>query len=135
MIRGRDHPSTGSGSVCPFICILVALFRRSSLFCICSTTDVHTVASLLKLYLRQLPEPLVPYSCYQNFLFCAQKLSTDRTLVTVPPFFSHPHLTFFRSLPAMQNQHSSKLIYCPPTMWSRVFNMISNPYRKRFIEF
>uniref|UniRef100_A0A3B3B6L4 Si:ch211-247j9.1 n=1 Tax=Oryzias melastigma TaxID=30732 RepID=A0A3B3B6L4_ORYME len=45
-----------------------------------STTDVHTVASLLKLYLRQLPEPLVPYSCYQNFLFCAQKMSTDRTL-------------------------------------------------------
>ncbi|RVE64141.1 hypothetical protein OJAV_G00143380 [Oryzias javanicus] len=45
-----------------------------------STTDVHTVASLLKLYLRQLPEPLVPYSCYQNFLFCAQKLSTDRVL-------------------------------------------------------
>uniref|UniRef100_A0A8C8DWV6 Si:ch211-247j9.1 n=1 Tax=Oryzias sinensis TaxID=183150 RepID=A0A8C8DWV6_9TELE len=45
-----------------------------------STTDVHSVASLLKLYLRQLPEPLVPYSSYQNFLFCAQKLSSDRTL-------------------------------------------------------
>uniref|UniRef100_A0A8C7YYN9 Si:ch211-247j9.1 n=1 Tax=Oryzias sinensis TaxID=183150 RepID=A0A8C7YYN9_9TELE len=27
-----------------------------------STTDVHSVASLLKLYLRQLPEPLVPYN-------------------------------------------------------------------------
>nr|XP_020453984.1 rho GTPase-activating protein 25-like isoform X2 [Monopterus albus] len=45
-----------------------------------SSTDVHTVASLLKLYLRQLPEPLVPYSYYQDFLLCAQKLKSDRTL-------------------------------------------------------
>ncbi|XP_055004301.1 rho GTPase-activating protein 24-like [Boleophthalmus pectinirostris] len=44
-----------------------------------SSTDVHTVASLLKLYLRQLPEPLVPYSHYQHFLQCGRKLSTDRT--------------------------------------------------------
>ncbi|XP_040006943.1 rho GTPase-activating protein 22-like [Xiphias gladius] len=44
-----------------------------------SSTDVHTVASLLKLYLRQLPEPLVPYSRYQDFLLCGQKLTSDRT--------------------------------------------------------
>ncbi|KAM7397630.1 hypothetical protein PAMA_005778 [Pampus argenteus] len=45
-----------------------------------SSTDVHTVASLLKLYLRQLPEPLVPYRRYQDFLICSQKLSSDRSL-------------------------------------------------------
>ncbi|XP_013877865.1 rho GTPase-activating protein 25 [Austrofundulus limnaeus] len=33
-------------------------------------TDVHTVASLLKLYLRELPEPVVPWSQYQDFLDC-----------------------------------------------------------------
>ncbi|XP_040908393.1 rho GTPase-activating protein 22-like [Toxotes jaculatrix] len=44
-----------------------------------SSTDVHTVASLLKLYLRQLPEPLVPYSRYQDFLLCGQRLMSDRT--------------------------------------------------------
>ncbi|XP_061658859.1 rho GTPase-activating protein 22-like isoform X2 [Syngnathoides biaculeatus] len=44
-----------------------------------SNTDVHTVASLLKLYLRQLPEPLVPFSHYQDFLLSGQKLSSDRT--------------------------------------------------------
>ncbi|XP_041657974.1 rho GTPase-activating protein 24-like [Cheilinus undulatus] len=43
-----------------------------------SNTDVHTVASLLKLYLRQLPEPLVPYRRYQDFLVCGQKLLNDR---------------------------------------------------------
>ncbi|XP_053188155.1 rho GTPase-activating protein 22-like [Scomber japonicus] len=45
-----------------------------------SSTDVHTVASLLKLYLRLLPEPLVPYKRYQDFLICGQKLSSDRSL-------------------------------------------------------
>ncbi|TUG54634.1 Rho GTPase-activating protein 25 [Bagarius yarrelli] len=31
-------------------------------------TDVHTVASLLKLYLRELPEPVIPWTQYQDFL-------------------------------------------------------------------
>ncbi|XP_019903987.2 rho GTPase-activating protein 24 isoform X2 [Esox lucius] len=42
------------------------------------STDVHTVASLLKLYLRELPEPLVPFSRYQDFLLCGQKISSER---------------------------------------------------------
>ncbi|XP_031997883.1 rho GTPase-activating protein 22 isoform X4 [Hylobates moloch] len=42
-----------------------------------STTDVHTVASLLKLYLRELPEPVVPFARYEDFLSCAQLLSKD----------------------------------------------------------
>uniref|UniRef100_A0A8K9WTS4 Rho GTPase activating protein 22b n=1 Tax=Oncorhynchus mykiss TaxID=8022 RepID=A0A8K9WTS4_ONCMY len=42
-----------------------------------SNTDVHTVASLLKLYLRELPEPVVPFSKYEDFLACAQLLAKD----------------------------------------------------------
>ncbi|XP_029465488.1 rho GTPase-activating protein 22 isoform X2 [Rhinatrema bivittatum] len=42
-----------------------------------SSTDVHTVASLLKLYLRELPEPVVPFAKYEEFLSCAQLLSKD----------------------------------------------------------
>eukprot|EP00063_Salmo_salar_P010241 XP_013985076.1 PREDICTED: rho GTPase-activating protein 24-like isoform X2 [Salmo salar] len=42
------------------------------------STDVHTVASLLKLYLRELPEPLVPFSRYQDFLVCGKKISSER---------------------------------------------------------
>ncbi|KAL4617324.1 rho GTPase-activating protein 24 [Arapaima gigas] len=40
-------------------------------------TDVHTVASLLKLYLRELPEPVIPFAKYDDFLFCTKLLSRD----------------------------------------------------------
>ncbi|XP_072410051.1 rho GTPase-activating protein 25-like [Chiloscyllium punctatum] len=40
-------------------------------------TDVHTVASLFKLYLRELPEPVVPWSQYEDFLACSQLMSSD----------------------------------------------------------
>ncbi|NWR64834.1 RHG25 protein, partial [Bucorvus abyssinicus] len=40
-------------------------------------TDVHTVASLFKLYLRELPEPVVPWMQYEDFLLCGQVLETD----------------------------------------------------------
>ncbi|KAG5844211.1 hypothetical protein ANANG_G00159820 [Anguilla anguilla] len=43
-----------------------------------SSTDVHTVASLLKLYLRELPEPVVPFSRYQDFLLCGKHILIDR---------------------------------------------------------
>ncbi|XP_078106217.1 rho GTPase-activating protein 25 [Sander vitreus] len=39
-----------------------------------SDTDVHTVASLLKLYLRELPEPVVPWTQYQDFLDCTNNM-------------------------------------------------------------
>ncbi|KAL9823347.1 LOW QUALITY PROTEIN: rho GTPase-activating protein 25 [Geothlypis trichas] len=42
-------------------------------------TDVHTVASLLKLYLRELPEPVVPWLQYEDFLLCGQALEADET--------------------------------------------------------
>lgn len=46
-----------------------------------SATDVHTVASLLKLYIRELPEPIIPFSKYTPFLSCAQLLTKDKAMV------------------------------------------------------
>ncbi|XP_028839411.1 rho GTPase-activating protein 24 isoform X3 [Denticeps clupeoides] len=43
-----------------------------------SSTDVHTVASLLKLYLRELPEPVVPFVRYQDFLMCGKQIPQER---------------------------------------------------------
>ncbi|KAM3863324.1 rho GTPase-activating protein 22 [Diretmus argenteus] len=45
-----------------------------------STTDVHTVASLLKLYIRELPEPVIPFSKYTQFISCAQLLIKDKEM-------------------------------------------------------
>ncbi|XP_053559360.1 rho GTPase-activating protein 24 isoform X5 [Bombina bombina] len=42
-----------------------------------SNTDIHTVASLLKLYLRELPEPVIPFSKYEDFINCAKQLSKE----------------------------------------------------------
>ncbi|NXT23195.1 RHG25 protein, partial [Syrrhaptes paradoxus] len=42
-------------------------------------TDVHTVASLFKLYLRELPEPVVPWMQYEDFLLCGQALDVDES--------------------------------------------------------
>lgn len=43
----------------------------------CSDTDVHTVASLLKLYLRELPVPVVPWTQYHDFLSCTESLDSE----------------------------------------------------------
>ncbi|CAF87861.1 unnamed protein product, partial [Tetraodon nigroviridis] len=48
-----------------------------------SDTDVHTVASLLKLYLRELPEPVVPWTQYQDFLDCTSVWDSNNTEVSV----------------------------------------------------
>ncbi|XP_062333609.1 rho GTPase-activating protein 24 [Osmerus eperlanus] len=43
-------------------------------------TDVHTVASLLKLYLRELPEPVIPFSKYDEFLACTKMLNKEEEM-------------------------------------------------------
>lgn len=59
----------------------------SSYFYFHSNTDVHTVASLLKLYLRELPEPVIPYAKYEDFLSCAKLLSKEEEAVSLCIYF------------------------------------------------
>ncbi|XP_061645533.1 rho GTPase-activating protein 22 isoform X2 [Phyllopteryx taeniolatus] len=55
-------------------------FDRGENLLFASATNVHTVASLLKLYLRELPEPLIPFTKYAQFLSCALLLTKDREM-------------------------------------------------------
>lgn len=41
------------------------------------------MASLLKLYLRDLPEPVVPWSQYEGFLLCGQLMNADEAKVCI----------------------------------------------------
>jgi len=49
------------------------------------TLDVHTVASLLKSYLRELPAPLVPYELYEDVMLIVTRevpvIGEDRAVV------------------------------------------------------
>ncbi|XP_011895591.1 PREDICTED: rho GTPase-activating protein 24 isoform X2 [Cercocebus atys] len=68
---GMFHPTTCAG-------YSYRMRKRSNLRKTeASNTDVHTVASLLKLYLRELPEPVIPYAKYEDFLSCAKLLSKE----------------------------------------------------------
>lgn len=49
---------------------------------------MHTVASLFKLYLRELPEPVVPWMQYEDFLLCGQALDADERKVEMHSFLS-----------------------------------------------
>ncbi|KAL7983947.1 hypothetical protein Chor_004487 [Crotalus horridus] len=51
--------------------------EMTSYLIVLRNTDVHAVASLLKRYLRELPEPVVPFANYEDFLSCGQLLSKD----------------------------------------------------------
>lgn len=60
---------------------MMALTFYGCLVSLNSNTDVHTVASLLKLYLRELPEPVIPFQKYDEFLSCAKLLGKDDEMV------------------------------------------------------
>ena len=52
--------------------------------------DVHTVASLLKLYLRELPEPVVPHVYYESF----KNATRCKQFVYILPWWQTAHFVF-----------------------------------------
>ncbi len=55
--------------------------------------DVHTVASLLKLYLRELPEPIIPYTLFEDAAYAVRGVlpsSLSPPLPSSPPLPPYP---------------------------------------------
>ena len=42
-----------------------------------ASEDVHTVASLLKLYLRELPDPIIPFSLFNTAVIATKGVCDD----------------------------------------------------------
>eukprot|EP00736_Rhodelphis_marinus_P009189 Rmarinus@m.6418 len=63
--------------------------------------DVHAVAGVYKQYLRDLPEPLIPYEEYDQFIKCAGLLPDPEEAEELGALISHlpiEHYTFFMSM-------------------------------------
>lgn len=70
------HLDVWSSSDCARGCALLG--RHPSL---AVEADVHSVASLLKLYLRELPEPLLTRSLHESFLGAVMSYKEDEDVV------------------------------------------------------
>lgn len=79
--------------------------------------DIHSVASLLKLYFRELPNPLCTYQLYDSFVNAVQSIpekTTDirlqlmrETVQKLPP----PHFRQVYNLKNFKCMHNSILVF------------------------
>jgi hypothetical protein len=67
---------------------LKKLYDNGCQFDISVNEDVHTVASLLKLYLRELPQPLIPFEMFDNAVKISRTLDNEKNdlLATLDKF-------------------------------------------------
>ena len=76
--------------------------------------DIHTVASLLKKFLKELPDALIPHQMYQHFLDCSRipdpeiQLSTLKELVYRLPTAHYHTLRFLMKHLAKIVEHSAQ---------------------------
>ena len=80
------------------------------------TEEVQSVASLLKLYFRELPEPLIPYSMYDVFCKATErKSSTILHVCPPPPYFMHAPPPYFMYAPHHTSCMPPTILHvCPP---------------------
>lgn len=97
--------------------------------------DPHVIGSILKLYLRELPEPLLTFKCYKDFLRAVEKHNEEErkqeiknTLAKLPTanYKNLRYLTKFLWL-VTQNVESNKMsshnlaiVMSPNMLWPRV---------------
>ena len=72
------------------------------------SSSPHVVAGLLKLYLRDLPEPLFPYSLYEIFMSLYNNIQNDAVRVTyykvlIDTLPIQNQMLLFRLLPFLAN--------------------------------
>ncbi|XP_067615422.1 rho GTPase-activating protein 92B [Eurosta solidaginis] len=102
--------------------------------------DPHVIGSILKLYLRELPEPILTYKYYKDFIYAAEcgseeerKLAIKATLAKLPAsnYANLRYLTRFLWLVTQnveQNKMSSQnvaIVMSPNMLWPRMDK--SNP--------
>jgi len=81
--------------------------------------DVHTVGSLLKKFLKELPDPLIPDSMHQLFLDCVRmrdeaiRLSTLKELVLrLPTAHYHTLRYLIRHLVTVSTHSEQNKVWC-----------------------
>lgn len=94
--------------------------------------DVHVIAGVLKSYLRGLPEPLLTYGLYDDFVMAAQQPSEDKrkkailNAVNQLPnghYYNLRYLTKFLSILAQKSQHNKMssqniaIVMSPNLLW------------------
>lgn len=95
--------------------------------------DTHVLAGVLKLYLRELPEPLLTYSLYEKWLEAArvengdQRLQSLRSVLSLMPHSYHANLRYLIKFLAKlcENQLTNKMtsqniaiVIGPNILWS-----------------
>ncbi|XP_037807344.1 rho GTPase-activating protein 92B [Lucilia sericata] len=97
--------------------------------------DPHVIGSILKLYLRELPEPLLTFKCYKDFLKAVEKNSEEErkieiknTLAKLPTsnYLNLRYLTKFLWLVTQNvdcnkmSSHNLAIVMSPNMLWPRV---------------
>lgn len=71
--------------------------------------DIHTVASLIKKFLKELPDPLLPDRMYDNFVVCARILEEEKRLSTLKDLVYQLPTAHYHTLQFLM-KHLSKVV-------------------------
>ncbi len=71
--------------------------------------DIHTIASLIKKYLKELPDPLIPDHMYHSFVGCARLTDVETRLTTLKDLVYHLPTAHYHTLRYLM-KHLGKVV-------------------------
>ena len=71
--------------------------------------DIHTIASLIKKYLKELPDPLIPSAMYKKFVECSRLTDQEARLTTLKELVFHLPTAHYHTLRYLMT-HLSKVV-------------------------